>query len=169
MRALIGFGHFGGYTDGKLSRVEFRPYQELVIKSPFQTIGINHRFRVEERFYNRIVDGKIQTPNWFNFRFRYRFMVGIPLFKLSKTDPHKMVKISVGDEIFLNAGKHIVTNVFDQNRVIISPSIYFSKNLAVSLTWNCMFSGTSEQGKYKYQQVFWFQLKHKIDVKGKKK
>ena len=38
-----GFAHFGFYTSGKVSKVEFRPYEELGIKSKLGNIDISNR------------------------------------------------------------------------------------------------------------------------------
>src|SRR3954452_23690960 len=40
-----GFAHLGFYTSGEISKVEFRPYEELSIKSKLNNIDINNRVR----------------------------------------------------------------------------------------------------------------------------
>lgn len=46
----------------------------------------------------------VKGPGTFNFRFRDALTVSIPLFNLSKTDKDKKILLSIGDEVFLNAG-----------------------------------------------------------------
>lgn len=167
VRILTGFAHLGFFSDHAMNKVEFRPYQELVVKNRFNKIGITHRYRIEERFFNPIVDRSIESPNTFNFRFRYSFMASFPLFGLSKTDPDKLFVLNIGDEIFINAGSSIVNNVFDQNRILISPSFLFSKNLTIALTWNSQFASTTQQASYRYSNIIWFQIKHNLDLNAK--
>src|SRR4051794_21708366 len=91
-----GFAHLGYFTSGKVSKVEFRPYEEFSIKSKLGNTEINNRVRIEERFFNPVVDGKVEGPGTFNFRFRYMLLANIPLFNLSKADPDKKVLLGIG-------------------------------------------------------------------------
>ncbi len=164
-----GFAHLGFYTSGKISKVEFRPYEELSIKSKLSNIDINNRIRIEERFFNPVVDGHIKGNGSFNFRFRYSLIAGIPLFNLSKKDMDKKVLLNIGDEVFFNAGRSIVYNEFDQNRILISPTIQFNKNFAVSLTYNGQFAGTTTPATYNDMNIVWLQIKQKFNIARKKK
>ncbi len=164
----FGFANLGFYSSGKKNKIEFRSYEELLVKNTFKKFGITHRFRVEERFFNPVVDGNIKSPGTFNFRFRYFFMASIPLFTLSKKNADKKILLNIGDEIFLNAGHEIVYNVFDQNRFIISPTLQFSKNFSISFTWNSQFASTTTQATYNYASVAWLQVRHRINFAHKK-
>lgn len=165
IRISSGFAHLGFYSSDKIDRVEFRPYQELLVINKFNKVGLNHRYRIEERFFNPVIDGQIQTPNSFNFRFRYSLMVSIPLFNLSKDRPEKVFIVNIGDEIFLNAGNSIIDRVFDQNRLIISPTFKLSDRLILSLTWNNQFKSTSTKARFIHTNVFWFQVNQKLILK----
>lgn len=169
IRISTGFAHLGFYSSGKIDRVEFRPYQELLVINKFNKVGLNHRYRIEERFFNPVINGQIQTSNSFNFRFRYSLIVNIPLFNLSKDRPEMVFMVNIGDEIFINAGNNIVNRVFDQNRLVFSPTFKLSERLTVSLTWNSQFAGTSTQARFVYTNVFWFQVSQKIVLKKKRK
>jgi len=114
------------------------------------------------------MDGKIKGPGTFNFRFRYSLMAGIPLFKLSETDRDKKVLLNLGDEVFFNAGKGIVFNVFDQNRLLISPTVQFSKNFAVSVTYNSQFAATTTAAVYNQNNIVWLQIRQKFRAVKKK-
>jgi hypothetical protein len=160
-----GLAHLGFYSSDKISKVEFRPYQEITVKNKFNKIDLNHRYRVEERFFKSVDNGVIQSPNTFNFRFRYSLMLSIPLFQLSKEKPEKVFILNIGDEIFVNAGSDIVDNVFDQNRFIISPTFKLSDQLSISSTWNSQFASTSTPSRYTYTNVIWLQIKHKLNFK----
>ena len=169
IRISSGLAHLGFYSSDKINRVEFRPYQEMVVKNNFNKINLVHRYRMEERFFNPVINGETQTPNTFNFRFRYSLMLSIPLFKLSKVKTDKVFLLNIGDEIFINAGKNVVNNIFDQNRFIISPSFKLNESLTLSLTWNSQFASTSSQAIFNYTNVFWLQIKHKLDIRKKQK
>ncbi|MBK8500934.1 MAG: DUF2490 domain-containing protein [Saprospiraceae bacterium] len=163
-----GFAHLGSYSQSKISRKEFRPYQELGINHTFGKASINNRFRIEERFFNPVANGNIGTPNTFNFRFRYSLMVSIPLFSLSRFDSDRKFLISFGDELLINTGEDIVYNVFDQNRAILSPTVQWTKQLSFSLTYNYQFSSTPIPAQFNSIDVVWLQVRHKLDLSLKK-
>jgi hypothetical protein len=91
-------------------------------------------------------------------------MMGIPLFRLSKEKANRIFLLYVGDEIFINAGNTITNTIFDQNRIIFSPSLKLNEQVTFSLTWNSQFASTSFQNTYKYTNVIWFQIKHKLGI-----
>lgn len=164
-----GFAHLGFFSSGEVYQLEFRPYQELSLTNTYGKTTLHHRYRIEERFFNPVINGSIQNTNTFNFRFRYSFMASFPLFALSKSKPDKLFLLNIGNELFINAGSGIVYTIFDQNRIIISPTFQFSKKLAVSFTWNSQFASTPTPGSYRYTNVLWLQLRHKLDITTKKK
>lgn len=169
MKVSAGFAHLGFYTFEKLSKVEFRPYQEFAINDKYKNLGILHRLRVEERYFKTVVDGDIQPGHTFNFRFRYQCMLNIKILKLSSVSPDKALAINLGDEIFINAGRKIVYNTFDQNRFIVGPAISFSKNLSVGLTYNWQFSSANAANSYNHTDVIWLIMRHNPDLTKHKK
>ncbi|MDF2157794.1 DUF2490 domain-containing protein [Algoriphagus sp. CAU 1675] len=166
IRVSAGFAHLGFYSGNKKNKIEYRPYQEILIKNKWQRLGISQRIRAEERFFKEVLDGEVQDPTAFNYRFRYALMARIPLFQLSPTHPDRKLVLAFGDEIFLNAGQEVTHNVFDQNRFILSPGLQYSKNLTFSFTWNRQFGSTSLPSEYKLSDVFWLQVKHQLDFRG---
>ncbi|WP_175574458.1 DUF2490 domain-containing protein [Algoriphagus marinus] len=162
LRVATGFAHLGFYSHEKVILQEFRPYQEIRYKSQLGKINLNQRIRIEERLFK---DKSNQTPLLeldFNFRFRYSIMFGIPVLQISSKNLDRKIILTLGNEIFLNAGKQ-ASQVFDQNRLIISPTIQWNKSLSVSLTWNSQFASTAISDRYIYSDVFWLQIRHNLD------
>jgi len=162
-----GFAHLGTYDMDGISRVEFRPYQDISMKHGPDKAGLTHRFRVEERFTNPVIDRHIEGSNTFSFRFRYALNASIPLFGLSKNNPDYRFVLNIGDELFLNSGKSIVTNVFDQNRMTVSPTVQWSKNFSVSLTWSNQFASTQTPDTYLRTRTFWLQIRQRFTCRQK--
>ena len=163
MQIATGISYAGSYKNGEVHKTEFRPYQELVIKNRFRNIGMRHRYRIEERFFQPMADANAQLPNRFNFRFRYALMASIPLFKLSKINPVQRMYLNMGNEIFIHTGREIIHNVFDRNRIIISPTVQVSPSLTISCTWNSQFASAFTPATYTYTNVVWFQIRQKIN------
>jgi hypothetical protein len=156
-----GFANLGVYAGNSVVRREYRPYQELLFKDQLGKLNLSHRLRVEERFFKDLALDFATVD--FNFRFRYAFSVGIPLARLSKKDPQRKIILNLGDEIFINAGKEIGHSIFDQNRLILSPTLQWNKALSVSFTYNSQFAGTPQPETYLKSHIAWLQIRHNLD------
>lgn len=168
LRVTTGMAHLGFYSNEKIIRQEFRPYQDLQHKSILGKISLNQRLRLEERFFK---DRLIPSP-WsdldFNFRFRYQFIIGIPVAKLTAKFPNRKLILNLGNEIFINAGREVSTQVFDQNRFLISPTLQWSKALSISMTWNSQYASTIKPNTFLQSKVGWLQIRYNIDFTPKK-
>lgn len=164
-RLVVGIGHFGSYSSERINKIEFRPYQELTLKQKLEKVGLTHRFRVEERYFKTIENGNIIAGTTFNFRFRYRFAIGIPIVSFSN------IKISfqVADEILINAGRSIVYNMFDQNRILLGPEVQFNHQFSISLNYNYQYAALNKPAYYKSDHILWLGLMHKLTLKEAKK
>lgn len=122
---------------------EHRIWQQLILKQKSGSVGIQHRYRLEQRFLEnasinsndeRVVDG-------FRFRqrARYRAMISIPLSKKTMVD--NTLFLAIYDEVFLGFGEGISQNILDQNR------LYFA------LGW-CFNRMSNVQLGYLYHRVF---------------
>jgi len=163
MRLAGGFAHFGYLTDGKITKAEYRTYQEMNLKNVFNKFSIKHRYRIEQRSFRSV--GSDVVTNSFNWRFRYAVTFSIPMVKFDKG---QQLKLNVINEIFINAGKQIVNKTFDQNRLMISPTFDFNKNLSLAVTYNNQIAGTATAGDFKHANVIWFQIKQKMDFTRKR-
>ena len=168
LRLVAGFAHLGFYSSGDLTKTEYRPYQEIGLTNKLNKIDLSHRLRIEERFFKEQHPQPFQDAQSFNFRFRYLFAVGIPLVQF---DGHRGSELSLhlGDEIFINAGADIVNNVFDQNRLLVSPTYRLNEQFSFALTYNYIFAGTAQAGQYASLQVWWLQIKQNLDFRRKSK
>lgn len=165
LHGVTGFACFNLYANNKPSRIEFRPYQEINSWQKFKNVSIQHRLRGEARFFRNISDGAITSRSNFNFRFRYRFYCGIPITKFFINNADKKILLNIGDEIFINAGKEIINNMLDNNRLLIGSTFQFSNNLSFSLTYNYQFGQRSTPKTYEHSDIFWLGIMHKLSLK----
>lgn len=121
-----------GEVDIDLTRPEIRPHQELTMRDKVGNVGITHRYRLEQRFRRKTEGTELADGYDFNLRFRYRLQFRIPL---NEKNGAGALDFKVGDEVMLNAGKNIVRNTFDQNRLYVGIRNKFSSktNLEVDL------------------------------------
>ena len=164
MKASAGFAHLGFYTSKKLSKLEYRPYQEFALSDKYNNLGIQHRFRIEERYFQNVFDGNIQPGDNFNVRFRYLFLLNFTIIKLSSTNPDRVLSMNLGDEIFINAGKEIVYNVFDQNRILMGTALEFTKSFTIAITYNIQYAAYNSSNNYNHTDVIWLAIKQNLDI-----
>ncbi|WP_116124886.1 DUF2490 domain-containing protein [Lewinella sp. IMCC34183] len=105
LNVLQGYGYIlsknyvGGATD-KISVEEHRLYQQVITRQRVGRVGLQHRYRFEERF----VEGN------FNFRFRYFLSLNVPLGTDRETS---RFYLSAYNEVFVTATE----SPFDRNRL----------------------------------------------------
>ena len=139
-------------------RPEIRPHQELNLSQSLGKMKISHRYKIEERFFQRT---SVDQPD-FNFRFRYRLQVQVPL-----TNPEKHIPVSVRvfDEVMFNAGKNIVYNVFDQNRIFADCQVKLSPHWTVEVGYMNWFQQRPSGTEFFNRHIARFTLAHAISLK----
>lgn len=103
---LVGYGYirsenYIGDTDDKLGIDEHRIYQQFITKQKAGIVGVQNRFRFEQRF----------IEDDFKLRFRYFLGLNIPLTNLNLDD--NTWYLSIYNEIFLNTEN----DLFDRDRL----------------------------------------------------
>ena len=126
VRLMVGYA----YTSTRLSpsgvmRPEHRPWQQIWWASRSGRLNLSQWARAEQRFNHRIVGDQLGEGYSFNWRFRYNALLQIPI--KGETIQPGIPNIVVQNEAFINAGKQIVNNTFDQNRFFVGVSYPFSK------------------------------------------
>ncbi len=103
---------------------ENRIYQEVIMRQKLGKVGIQHRYRYEQRW---IDDQEFRT------RFRYFISVSVPLNNKELIDKGALY-LQLYDEVFIN-GERPSENVqyFDRNRLYLGLGYRTSKNLALQL------------------------------------
>lgn len=162
IRLAAGFAHLGFYGSNKLTKQEYRPYQEVLLRNKFNKLIMLHRYRVEERFFNNLLDNNLSNINRFIVRIRYRFMLSIPIVQLSKTNPGKRFSFKIGQELLLNTSVE-AHRFFDQLRLQLSPVIQWNNNWSSSIMWSNHISSTNTPGQYQYTCVLWLQIRQQLD------
>lgn len=146
-----GIGYLAGYQDDIFTRNEIRPHQEMNFKTYWNELKISNRLRIEERFLLNNF-----KPNSFNVRFRYSLTFKWNLWNWN--EDLNGFDLVFGNEIFLQAWNKNISTAFQQNRVMISPTLVL-KNLSFGLNFTNQFTAISE-GKYRKSHLIWLQIRH---------
>ncbi len=132
----------------KLTVPEFRPHLELDHNQKLQYFTLDHRYRVEARYFRNANSALTQLEegvDFANYRFRYRLQATLPIWKYAE---NKSLKIKFGDEIMLNAGERIVINVCDQNRIFASLNVDLASNFSFEVGYMNSFQQRSTGSFY---------------------
>lgn len=100
-------------SDTKTSFNEHRIYQQFITKQTFGAVSLQHRYRFEQRFFEK------------DFRLRLRYFIGLNVALNKKQMMDKAVYLSAYNEIFINTEN----NIFDRNRLYGGLGYRFSKNV----------------------------------------
>jgi hypothetical protein len=130
---------------------ENRVYQQVMLVSKFNTIGITQRIRNEQRWQQKITNDKFTGSYKFTDRIRYLLSVNIPVFK-----NNKLPLVNVSDEILLQTGKEVMNNTFDQNRIFVGIKEKISKTLSFDTGY--MYIYQQKSTGYQYEQDNTFRL-----------
>lgn len=103
---------------------EIRSWEQLQTSQSFGKATLTHRYRLEQRWIGNAAAGTL-TPTRFENRVRYMAKLKFPIVQLGK----KEIYGAVYDEVFLNFGKNVGRNVFDQNRLSYCFGVPLTKSI----------------------------------------
>lgn len=102
---------------------EHRIWQQLLVPQVLGKVKLSHRYRLEQRMIGNASTGQFENGRYEN---RGRYMAKITLGLTGGGNP---IFAALYDEVFINFGKDVGYNIFDQNRLYgaigytISPSM----------------------------------------------
>ena len=99
---------------------EHRIWQQLATTQTLGKVKLAHRYRIEQRMIGNSATGEFENGR-LEHRFRYMAKASVNL-----TGRERPIFAAVYDEIFVNAGKDVAYNIFDQNRAYAAIGYTFS-------------------------------------------
>ena len=144
---------------------ELRPAQQFTLFSKISPrFSMDHRIRIDERFIRRNNGRELLAGYDFNFRFRYRLQASFRINKKENKNIATLLRVS--DEIMFNAGKNIVYNKFDQNRIYLGIEQGLSPNISLELGYMQWFQRRAKPSEeYFDRDIFRLAIHHKIKLK----
>jgi hypothetical protein len=148
------------YGDSRLVVPERRIYQESNFSSPLsERWTLQHRVRIDQRFIRRTQGAELAEGYDFNFRFRYRLQVSCLL--SNPTRKHRTT-LKLSDELMVNAGKSIVYNHFDQNRIYIGIEQQMHKHLSVELGYLNWYQQRASGNQFFSRDIIRLTILHRV-------
>ena len=164
-RLTAGYGMITHYSlSDQLPHVpERRPWQQIQWFERKRGVSLAQYFRVEERFVSRVSNGDL-TEDWrFTWRFRYNFAITIPL--RGKEVAAQTPFVFLNDELHVNAGKNIVNNYFDQNRLFAGLGYQFTSGLNAHLGYLFVFQQLPAGNEYVHINALRLFVFHNLDFR----
>lgn len=151
--------HFPADNHKNISQPEHRPWQQFQWHSKYPKLKLMQWFRLEERFRRKIKnDDELADGYSFNWRLRYNFLAQFPLNK--KRFQPRTLSFALGNELFINFGKQIVYNYFDQNRFFAGFNFHVNKHDQLQLGYMNVFQQLPAGNRYRSLhtvRLFYFQ------------
>ena len=169
LEAGIGYAYFSVSTQVPEQIFDFeipenRGQQDITWKHEFGKLNLNQRFQSEQRFVHNANNVGLTDGTPFFWRFRYRLQADYTFWKKK----NHFLKAVINDEIMFNAGKNIIYNTFDQNRIYGALQVGFNDNLAIELGYLNSFQQRVNGVDYFNRNIIRLSIFHKINLKKTK-
>lgn len=149
------------------TRPEHRAWQQILWNQKYSGFTTLQSLRLEERF-NRKVEGDVLLDEYnFNYRLRYNMSFFIPLTE-KEIKPHSLY-LAVTNEVFVNFGRQIVYNTFDQNRFFLGAGYQFTSHLTAQLGYMNVYQQETSGNNFLLSHAVRFYILHSIDLRQKNK
>lgn len=158
--------HFPADNHKNISRPEHRPWQQIQWHTNYPKLKLMQWFRLEERFRRKIKNEDELADGFnFNWRLRYNILTQIPLSK-KRFEPGTFSFVA-SNEVFVNFGKEVVYNYFDQNRFFVGLHHHVTKTDNLQFGYLNVFQQLAAGNRYKSihaVRLFYF---HNLNFKAK--
>ena len=158
VRFTVGYAFVETYPYGEFAVEqafpEHRIWQQLLVPQELGKVKLAHRYRLEQRMIGNASTGRFENGRYEN---RARYMAKATINLLGGSSP---VFAALYDEIFLNFGKQVGYNIFDQNRLYvaigytISPILKFEVGYLYQVVQLRALDGTSLRKKIENNHTF---------------
>jgi hypothetical protein len=162
LRLTAGYAYIHHFPDDNhknIAQPEHRPWQQLQWFFRPQKLRLMQWLRLEQRFRRNILnDNELADGYNFNWRLRFNSILFLPLTK-KKFAPGGL-QFVLNNEIFINFGKRIVYNVFDQNRfftgIVWQANAHGQLQLGYMNLYQQLASGSTFRNQHTIR-IFYFQ------------
>ncbi len=167
VRLTVGYAYIYTYAQsGSPDFPEHRPWQQIQWIEKKKGFNLTQLLRIEQRYRRKIVTGELTDAYAFNWRFRYSIGFIFPL--KGTTVAPKTPFLFFNEDLFVNAGKQIVSNYFDQNRIVVGLGYQFTRHYNVQLAYMDAFQQLPAGNKYLNINAVRLFVYHNIDLRKPK-
>jgi Protein of unknown function (DUF2490) len=150
-KAILGYAnaqHFPGDSHQHITQPENRIWEQFQWQTRYPKSRLVQSFRLEERFPKKILnDSTLGDGYSFNYGLRYYIWYDISLSRKG-IKPHTW-SVVTNEELYVNFGKQVVYNYFDQNRFFLGFKYQFGADNNIQTGYMNIFQQLSGGNKYK--------------------
>lgn len=164
----VGFTYFLQSPQDQLSEStlmvpELRPHVELAGANKFNSRWrIDHRYRLEKRFFRNFEGEDLMSGYTTNFRARYN----LTLSWLISGEDQRALMLKLSNEIHFNFGKEIVYNHFDQNRIYFAINYNVSPQLNLEAGYMNWYQQRQSGNEFYNRDILRINLIHRLKLKN---
>lgn len=165
VRLTAGYGYITHFAlkDQSPDVPEHRPWQQIQWFDKKEGLSMAQYLRIEERFVRRVSNGELTAEDRFTWRFRYNFFISFPL--KGQPGEAKSPFLFVNDELLISAGKNVVNNYFDQNRLFTGLGYQFTTGLNAQLGYLFVFQQLAAGNEYVHINGLRLSVVHNLDLR----
>lgn len=146
--AYAFINHFPAENHKNISQPEHRLWQQFQWHTKYPKVKLMQWFRLEERFRRKIKnDNELADGYTFNWRLRYNILSQFPLSK--KRFQSGTFSFVASNEVFVNFGKQITYNYFDQNRFFTGFHYHVNKHDNLQFGYMNVFQQLAAGNRYR--------------------
>jgi hypothetical protein len=146
--------------DGAADQLEHRGWQQFQWMEKKSWFNLMQWIRFEQRFRKT---GEETEYDFSNYRIRYNIALTFPLNKKEVTA--KTPFLFANNEVFINFGKEVVNNYFDQNRFFLGFGYQFTKHTNAQLGYMNVFQQLPAGNQYVSSDVIRLFVFHNLDFR----
>jgi Protein of unknown function (DUF2490) len=151
VKFTAGYAYVTNYPQDNhayVSRQEHRIWQQFQWYSNYPRLRLMQWIRLEERFRQQIKNAH-EIGNGYNFNYRLRYSIRLMLPLASEPFAPGSFSAVFNDELFINFGKEIVYNYFDQNRFFAGFAYHLNKRDVIQFGYMNLFQQMPSGNQYK--------------------
>ena len=171
VKLSVGYAYgsiFPATSKISVTKTENRLWQQIQLSNHFASKKITQGLRLEERFRRGLLtDSTLAPSNSFNFRFRYNISGDFPLSKNGWAK--NRLSLILSEEIFINVGKQIVFNYFDQNRVSVGLKLKITEGNNIQLGYLDLFQQLPTGNQFRNLHVLRLNYFQDLDLRKRVK
>jgi hypothetical protein len=147
------------------TRQEHRAWQQVWWNQKYTGFSTLQWLRLEQRFNQKVINDQRQDGYNYTFRVRYNIAFFVPL--KGKDIVPKTPFLALMNEVFLNFGKKIVYNTFDQNRLFAGIGYQFGPHLNGQLGYMNVYQQEASGNNYLVTHAIRLFFFHTLDLRKK--
>lgn len=141
---------------------EWRPWEGITYNIKLNRSNMFQRLRTEQRFLQKTANNKKVNSYQYIFRLRYRFEYQFPLKK-------DIMKLSFGNEVFVNPGYYNNTLFFDQNRTFTGLNFKLGSHSVLQTQYIKIFQWRSTTSILEDQNIIRVNFVQQFNLKKERK